>query len=75
MLFRSVGREQADRLRSEEAAPVSVEIAGRRADPTGSQDPADRASADPVAETDEFSLHPAVPPAGIFPGQPEDEVA
>jgi hypothetical protein len=28
-----------------------------------------------VAEPDEFSLHPAIPPARVLPGQPEDKVA
>jgi hypothetical protein len=46
----------------------------RWADPRGGEYSPDRAGADPVAQADQFSMHAAVPPAGILPGKPEDKV-
>ena len=42
--------------------------------PTGGEDTADGAGADPVAETDQFTLDPAVAPPGILPGQADDQI-
>jgi hypothetical protein len=58
-----VGRQQPGRLRSQEGPPVGVDLAWRRADSASGEYPPDDASADPVAQTDQFALHPAVPPA------------
>jgi hypothetical protein len=48
---------------------------GRRPHPAGSEDPTDRAGADPVTKTDQLPLPATMPPAGILPGQPQDELA
>jgi hypothetical protein len=69
-----VGPQQPGGLRSQEGSPTGVDLAGRRADPGGGEDPADGAGADPVAETDQFALHAAMAPVRVLPGQPEDEV-
>jgi hypothetical protein len=63
--MQEVGRQQPGRLRSQEGPPVGVDLAGRRADSAGGEDPADGAGADPVAQTDQFALHPAVPQPGF----------
>jgi len=55
--------------------PAGVDLAGRRADPGGGKDPADRAGAETVAKTDQFALHAPVSPAGILAGQSQDKVA
>jgi hypothetical protein len=69
-----VGCEQSRRLASQEGPPAGVDVAWRRANPAGGQDPPDRARADLVAETDQLSLDAAMPPTGILAGQPEDKV-
>jgi hypothetical protein len=68
-----IGREQSGRLCPQERAPAGVDVAWRRADPGGDEDPTDCAGANSMAETDQFPLHAAAP-ARILPGQAEDKV-
>ena len=44
---------------------VGLSLRGRR-DPQGLEDPADRRGADPVAEREQFTLDPLIPPAAVL---------
>jgi hypothetical protein len=51
-----VCREQPRCLRPQERTPARIDLAWRRADPTGGEDATDRAGADPMAGPDQFAL-------------------
>jgi hypothetical protein len=70
-----IRREQSGRLRAEEGPPAGVDLPWRWRDPGTGEDAADGASADPVTEADQLTLHAAVAPAWVVPGEPQDEVA
>ncbi len=56
------------RLRRQELLPGRSTAARRRVNPRPVQDLPDRAGRDPVAETGQFSLHPAMPPGRVLRG-------
>jgi hypothetical protein len=58
---------------AQEGAPAAVARCRGRY-PVGAQDLADGASADPVPEAAEFALDPDHAPAGIVPGQLDDQL-
>jgi hypothetical protein len=61
-------------MRAQQRAPVRVDLARRGTNPAGGEDAADRASPDPMAETDEFALDAAMPPARVLAGQPQHQI-
>ena len=69
-----VGGEHGRGLRVQELPPRGVGVPfGCRGDLQGFEDPADRGGADPVAELEQFALHPLVAPAVVLSGEPFDE--
>jgi hypothetical protein len=61
-------------LGAQELPPREVRLSlGRWRDRQGLEDPADRRGADPVAELEQFTLDPLVPPAGILPREALDQ--
>jgi hypothetical protein len=61
-----VSSQQPDGLCAQETAPPGIATPWCRAKPSGSQDPPDSAGTDAVAESNEFSLDPAVAPGGVI---------
>jgi hypothetical protein len=47
---------------------------GRWFQPLAGEDTPDRAGADPVPQTEQLALDAPVPPVGILPGQPHDQI-
>jgi hypothetical protein len=60
-----VGRQQAGRLRAQERPPIGVDLAWGRTALRAGEDATDGASADPMAEPDEFALDAPVPQPGF----------
>jgi hypothetical protein len=70
-----INGQQAGCLGAQEGPPTGVGPAWRRTDPGATEDPADRGGADPVAESEEFSLDAAMTPGRVLLGQSDDEGA
>jgi hypothetical protein len=70
-----VNRQQPLRLGAEEGPPLRVHAAGCRPEPGCREDASDGAGADPVAQADQLTLDPAVPPGRILFGQAQHQVA
>jgi len=68
---KEVGREQPGRLRPQKRAPTRIDITRRGTDPTGAEDAANGASADLVAEADQFSFGCGGGPSPGSPGPGE----
>ncbi|MGH3767706.1 MAG: hypothetical protein ACRDS0_31075 [Pseudonocardiaceae bacterium] len=61
-------------LGAHELPPCGVGLSlGCWRDPQGLEDSADRRDADPVAELEQFTLDPFVPPAGVLPRKALDQ--
>lgn len=56
------------------ACPGSVRLSGCWAQPTGAQDRPHGRLPQPVAQTDEFAVDPAIPPALVFSDEPADQL-
>jgi hypothetical protein len=69
-----VGCREPARLGAQERPPVGVQLARGGADPRAGERAAGGAGADPMAEADEFALDAPVSPAGILPGQAQNQV-
>jgi hypothetical protein len=68
-----VGGQQSGGLSAQQGPPSGVGPAWCWAEPSGDQDPADRAGAYAVSEAEEFSLDPAVAPGRILPCQAQHQ--
>ena len=55
--------------------PGGVCLPGCRATAVGAQDAPHGRLAEPIAQTDEFVMYSAIPPPGVFSGEPGDEFA
>jgi len=69
-----VDRKQSLRLRAQEGPPLGVHAARGRPEPGAGEDAPDGAGTDPVAEADQLTLDPAVPPARILLRQAENQL-
>ena len=69
-----IAGQQSVGLGTQELAPTGVGTPRRRTNPVGCQDPADRAGADPMTQTDQLTLDTAMPPARILRSEPQDQV-
>jgi hypothetical protein len=61
-----VGGQQPGGLSAQEGPPPGVATPWRWPEPRGGQNPADRAGADAVPESGQFSLEASVAPGGIL---------
>ena len=67
--------QQPGCLSTQETSPTGVRSTWCGADAVVAQDPPDRAQTHAVAESDQFTLDPAVPPTGVFSGQANNQLA
>jgi hypothetical protein len=66
--------EHAGGLRAQELPPADVGVPhGSRWDPVTLEDPPDRGRADAVAELEQLTLDPQVPPAWVLPRDPHHQ--
>lgn len=65
--------EQAGGLGAKEGSPADVGSPWCWTQPSVSEDSADGTRANSIAQSDEFALDAAVSPAGVLPGQPQDQ--
>ena len=70
-----IGGQQPASLRVQEGPPPGVGPARRRAEPSGSQDPPNRAGTDAMPETGVFTLDPAVAPGRVLPCQAQHQTS
>jgi hypothetical protein len=72
---KEVRGKQPAGLNPQEGAPVRVHLAWCWTDPMDGEDAANRAGPGPMPETEQLALDASMPPTGVLPSQPQDQVA